>query len=100
LEGIAAGLFVAICGYLMAGLFLTLAFERYFWLLAALGGAAIIVLNRADPDTPGTVTPPHGGAGRRAAEPSDSQVVPLPVKRRPAPALQPARSSAEGSRRA
>jgi hypothetical protein len=36
----ADALFLALLAYLVAGLFLSLAFERYFWLLLALAGAA------------------------------------------------------------
>jgi putative inorganic carbon (HCO3(-)) transporter len=37
---LADSLFLAVLAYLVAGLFLSLAFERYFWLLLALAGAA------------------------------------------------------------
>jgi O-antigen ligase len=37
---IADALFLAVLAYVVAGLFLSLAFERYFWLLLALAGAA------------------------------------------------------------
>jgi O-antigen ligase len=37
---LADALLLALVGYLVAGLFLSLAFERYLWLLAALAGAA------------------------------------------------------------
>ncbi len=37
---LADALFLAVLAYLVAGLFLSLAFERYFWLLLALAGAA------------------------------------------------------------
>lgn len=40
LAALAMGILAAIAGYLAAGLFLTLAYERYFWLLLALAGAA------------------------------------------------------------
>ncbi len=40
LLSMADGLFLAVLAYLVAGLFLSLAFERYFWLLIALAGAA------------------------------------------------------------
>ena len=98
LEGLASGLMVAIFGYLVSGLFLTLAFERYFWLLAALGGAAILILSRPDPDVPSFVTPPRSGARRSAAQPRGSKVVPLPLPARSAPALEPAQSSVRSSR--
>jgi O-antigen ligase len=37
---LADALFLAVLAYVVAGLFLSLAFERYFWLLLALAGAA------------------------------------------------------------
>jgi putative inorganic carbon (hco3(-)) transporter len=40
LEYMATGMLLAVIGYMTAGLFLTLAFERYFWLLMAVAGAA------------------------------------------------------------
>jgi putative inorganic carbon (hco3(-)) transporter len=40
LVNLADSLTLALVGYLVAGLFLTLAFERYLWLLLALAGAA------------------------------------------------------------
>jgi O-antigen ligase len=47
LLSIADSLFLAVLAYLVAGLFLSLAFERYFWLLLALAGAAGGVALRA-----------------------------------------------------
>jgi putative inorganic carbon (hco3(-)) transporter len=41
LSDAATALLLAIASYLVAGLFLTLAFERYLWLLVALGGVAV-----------------------------------------------------------
>jgi putative inorganic carbon (hco3(-)) transporter len=41
LSDLAAALFLALTAYLAAGLFLSLAFERYLWLLVALAGAAV-----------------------------------------------------------
>jgi O-antigen/teichoic acid export membrane protein/O-antigen ligase len=46
LEGLATGLLLAISSYLIAGVFLSLAFERYLWLLLALGGAGATLLLR------------------------------------------------------
>lgn len=40
LATLATGLLLAVVAYVTAGLFLTLAYERYFWLLIALAGAA------------------------------------------------------------
>jgi putative inorganic carbon (HCO3(-)) transporter len=44
---LADSLFLALLAYVVAGLFLSLAFERYFWLLAGLAGAAALVPPRA-----------------------------------------------------
>lgn len=41
LSDAATALLLAIASYLVAGLFLSLAFERYVWLLVALGGVAV-----------------------------------------------------------
>ena len=41
LSDLAAALFLALTAYLAAGMFLSLAFERYLWLLVALAGAAV-----------------------------------------------------------
>lgn len=40
---------LAIAAYVTSGIFLTLAFERYFWLLLALGGAAAAVARSSRP---------------------------------------------------
>jgi putative inorganic carbon (hco3(-)) transporter len=42
-QALMTGLLLALIGYVAAGLFLTLAFERYLWLLLALMGAAAFV---------------------------------------------------------
>jgi hypothetical protein len=49
LVNLADSLLLALVAYLAAGLFLTLAFERYLWLLAALAGAAGGLALRAAP---------------------------------------------------
>jgi len=41
LSDAATALLLAVASYLVAGLFLTLAFERYLWLLVALGGVTV-----------------------------------------------------------
>jgi O-antigen ligase len=41
LADVAGALVVALTGYLVAGVFLSLAYERYLWLLLAMAGAAI-----------------------------------------------------------
>jgi hypothetical protein len=43
---LATGIGLAIVAYLGTGVFLSLAFQRYFWLLVALAGAACQVLDR------------------------------------------------------
>lgn len=43
LANIATGLLMALIAYLVTGMFLTLAFERYFWLLLALAGATAAI---------------------------------------------------------
>jgi putative inorganic carbon (HCO3(-)) transporter len=48
LVNLADSLFLALLAYVTAGLFLSLAFERYLWLLVALGGAAVAVASRAE----------------------------------------------------
>jgi len=40
LEYMATGMLLAVVGYVTAGIFLTLAYERYFWLVMAVAGAA------------------------------------------------------------
>jgi O-antigen ligase len=50
LVNLADSLFLALLVYVVAGLFLSLAFERYLWLLVALGGAAVVAAARADPE--------------------------------------------------
>jgi len=54
LEGLATGMLFAVTGYLMAAVFLSLAFERYFWLLLGLAGAAghALLQHSADSDEP------------------------------------------------
>jgi O-antigen ligase len=47
LVNLADSMFLALLAYVTAGLFLSLAFERYLWLLVALGGAAVAVASRA-----------------------------------------------------
>jgi putative inorganic carbon (HCO3(-)) transporter len=46
LVSLADSLFLALLAYLAAGLFLSLAFERYFWLLAGLAGAVAVIGRR------------------------------------------------------
>jgi putative inorganic carbon (HCO3(-)) transporter len=47
LVNLADSLLLALLAYVVAGLFLSLAFERYLWLLVALGGALIAVASQA-----------------------------------------------------
>jgi putative inorganic carbon (hco3(-)) transporter len=48
LAGLAAGLFVAIWGYLVSAVFLHLSYQRYYWLLLGIAAAALHVLGSAD----------------------------------------------------
>jgi hypothetical protein len=50
LAAMAAGLMLAIVGYLASGLFLHLSYARYFWLILALAGAAATVILQATAD--------------------------------------------------
>jgi O-antigen ligase len=77
LVNMATSLFLAIIAYVIAGMFLTLAYERYFWLLLALGGAAASVLLRE---------PVPEAAPLRAA------------RRRAPPAVRPARAPVGAAR--
>jgi putative inorganic carbon (HCO3(-)) transporter len=52
---LATGFLLALLSYLATGLFLSLAFERYFWLLLAVAGAAGSVALRDRPDEPRAV---------------------------------------------
>lgn len=54
------GLLLAVFGYLVAGLFLSLAYERYFWFLLALGAAATSIVKRDERRTDGTGSAPAG----------------------------------------
>jgi O-antigen ligase len=42
----AAALFLSITGFLVAALFLSFAYQRYYWLLLALAGAALQIMRR------------------------------------------------------
>ena len=48
LSALATGCMLALIAYLITGLFLTLAYERYFWLLIALSGAAGTLATRGE----------------------------------------------------
>ena len=52
LEALATGLLLALLSYVMAGLFLSLAFERYLYVLLGLAGATARVLTRTRGRTP------------------------------------------------
>jgi len=49
LANLATGFLLAVVGFVTMGLFLTLAFERYFWLLIALSGVAAHLLLKEEP---------------------------------------------------
>jgi putative inorganic carbon (hco3(-)) transporter len=55
LAAMLAGIFGALLTYLGAGLFLSLAYERYFWFLMALGAAGVGVALRVDPEAAGRI---------------------------------------------
>ena len=61
-EGLATGLLLAVIGYMTAALFLSLAFERYFWLVIGLAGAAARVLLQASDDSDRERLPPRNDA--------------------------------------
>jgi hypothetical protein len=46
LAGLAGGFFLAIVGYLVTAVFLQLAYQRYYWLLLGLAGAALQILDQ------------------------------------------------------
>lgn len=48
LADVAGAVLVALVGYLAAGLFLSLAFERYLWLLLAMAGAVVVLSRDSD----------------------------------------------------
>jgi putative inorganic carbon (HCO3(-)) transporter len=52
LAHLATGLLVSIMGYMVTGVLLTLAYERYFWSLLALAGVAIMIGRRAGAPEP------------------------------------------------
>lgn len=61
LEGLATAMLLAVTGYMVASLFLSLAFERYFWLLMGLADATAGILLRWQPatDVPSDGLSPH-----------------------------------------
>lgn len=63
LARIATAMLIALAGYLITGLFLTLAYERYFWVLVGVSGA-VIQLARAPAPEPAP-QPADGPRGRR-----------------------------------
>jgi hypothetical protein len=44
----AMALLLGIVGFLVAGMFLTLAYQRYFWFLLALAGATLQIIRRTE----------------------------------------------------
>jgi putative inorganic carbon (hco3(-)) transporter len=71
---LAASFMLALAAYLTSGLFLTLAFERYFWLLVALAGSAAALDLR----------------GEEAVEPAREREPVRPVRRAPVRRTRPA----------
>jgi O-antigen ligase len=69
LANIAASFFLSIVGYLYTGVFLHLSYERYFWILLALGAvAAAVIRHDAGPDLLDDPPEPRP-APHRAADP-------------------------------
>jgi len=62
LARIATAMLIALTGYLITGLFLTLAFERYFWVLIGICGAVIHLASVSVPEPT-----PQPAQGRRTA---------------------------------
>jgi len=62
LSRIATAMLIALAGYILTGLFLTLAYERYFWVLIGVSGA---VIQLAQAPSPAAVPVPAPGHGRR-----------------------------------
>lgn len=52
LASLATSVLLAVIAYVMTGFFLTLAYERYFWILLGIAGAAGFVLNREAAGSP------------------------------------------------
>jgi O-antigen ligase len=48
LSGLAGGFFLALAGYFVTAIFLQLAYQRYYWLLLGLAGAALLVLEQEE----------------------------------------------------
>ncbi|MDQ3875790.1 MAG: O-antigen ligase family protein, partial [Actinomycetota bacterium] len=86
LEALATGMLVALGGYLAAGLFLSLAYERYFWLLMGLAAAAATAL-RPEEAVERPVASERTGAATAAPAPPRA---PAPVSWAPRrPRLEP-----------
>jgi len=62
-----AGMLLAITAYVVCGMFLTLAFERYFWLLLALGGAAVVIARQEATPSFAARYRTNGATGRRGS---------------------------------
>jgi O-antigen ligase len=50
LSNLASGFFFSILTYLISGIFLHLSYQRYYWFLLAVGGAAIQILKSESSD--------------------------------------------------
>jgi O-antigen ligase len=92
--GLATGYFAALVGFLTAGLFLSLAYERYFWLLLALGLAATrVALTSATATVDEAIAPAltPSRARRPATRPFDTErsAERVPGAPRPARARRP-----------
>ena len=69
----ATALWLSVFVYMVTGVFLHLAFERYFWFLLALAGAAVSVMERGTTAT----APAFDGRGSRPGPPPASLARPL-----------------------
>jgi O-antigen ligase len=94
---IASGLLVALVAYLAAGLFLSLAFERYLWLLVGLAAVTAALARRPGAE-PGPVRRPAQAAPQAAAPTPIAAAAPVsdgPAAAARAPRLAPARPGAD-----
>lgn len=54
ITNIATGFLLSLICYLVSGIFLQLAYQRYYWLLVALSGATVIILEQLSEDATGS----------------------------------------------
>jgi putative inorganic carbon (HCO3(-)) transporter len=95
---LATSFMLALVAYLTSGLFLTLAFERYFWLLVALAGCAATLDLGRTPAPESARDREEAGPVRRPLARRERTAAPLrrpPVRRRPRPVRRPHRAPAD-----